>query len=113
MKKPTIRTVVYYLGAVLVLAAIGALVWRYADDRLQYRRIVAMSETVERLYERRATTAEVSAALGEPDHVLESPEQSSWFYSGGTFRNHRQPTVVMDFDQKTSRLTDISYIHHN
>lgn len=83
------------------------------EEFLRYRRALVFSETAERLAERNATAEEVRAALGEPDHVQETPGEVGWFYQGPVFRGHRSETIVVDIDVETSRVTSVSYIHHN
>lgn len=83
------------------------------EEFLLYRRTVAFYDAAERLAERNATAEDFRAALGEPDHVQETPDEVGWFYRGPVFRGHRSETIVVDIDVETSRVTSVSYIHHN
>jgi len=104
------------LGIVVLLAvalALAGLAWRYVDDQLEYRRVVAFFDTVAELRDSNATTEEVRDVLGDPEYTLERPGELDWFYSGGFYRGRRQRTVVVTFDPGTSRLISVSEIVHN
>ena len=102
-----------YRRAVASLAPPGQKPAGSLEEFLRVRRALAFYDIAERLAERNATAEEVRAALGEPDLVQETPGEVGWFYRGPVFWDKRQPTIVMDIDVETPRVTRISYIHRN
>lgn len=105
----------HYRESVESLAEMGYAVEPSLREFLVYRRALSMSETVDRLEERRATADEVREALGEPDSVMVREErgEASWFYSGPILHGRRQPTFVLRFDLETSRLVSVGNIVHD
>lgn len=136
MSRHAVHIVVLAVLAALTLGAAGVVAWHWVADYrsyrqfvhsparpagpetsleefLLYRRTVALYDAAERLAKTNATAEEVRAVLGEPDQVQETQGEVGWFYRGPVFRGHRSETIVVDIDVETSRVTSVSYIHHN
>ena len=94
----------------LMVALIGVGAWRFIDDRAQRQRIKDLGNAIERLVEISATAAEVKNLLGEPEHILETPEGVTWFYSGPIYRGRRQKTIVVRVDTESDRVDSVGFI---